>query len=108
VRDFHMRRSSQVIVTVLVLALLAASWLALRPTGAAVSRRNFQVMGTIGQVIAIANNRQTADNAIAHALESLQSIERTMSYHDPNSELSLLTAGPLRKKLLPHRIFLTS
>ncbi len=85
-----MYRSSRIMVAVLVLAVVAAAWLAVRHGRPAVSRRNFQVMGTIGQVIAVASDEQTADNAVAKALESLQSIERTMSYHDPNSELSVL------------------
>jgi thiamine biosynthesis lipoprotein len=89
-REVFMHPSSRIIVVILVLALVAASWLALRPARAAVSQRNFQVMGTIGQVIAVASDEQTAGNAVAQALESLQSVERTMSYHDPNSELSAL------------------
>ncbi len=47
-------------------------------------------MGTIGQVIAIAGDSKTAENAVEKALESLQSLECIMSYHDPNSELSVL------------------
>ena len=85
-----MPASSRKAVSVIVVVLMIIVWLALRPVRPAVSRRDFQVMGTIGQVIAVAENPGTADTAIAKAIESLDSVERIMSYHDPNSELSSL------------------
>ncbi|HSV26801.1 MAG TPA: FAD:protein FMN transferase, partial [Sedimentisphaerales bacterium] len=85
-----MPSSARKAVSAIAVAIMIIAWLVLRPARPAVIRRNFQVMGTTGQVIAVADNHRTADAAIAKAVEALASVERIMSYHDPNSELSVL------------------
>jgi len=55
------------------------------------------VMGTFARVVAIAQNQKTADRCIQTAFEKLQYVDRTMSGHDSDSQLSKVNREAFEK-----------
>jgi len=83
-------RSSRTVIVVIVLALVAVSLHFLPMPSVTVKQPNIHVMGTFGQVIAVAPTQRLALRAIEEAQAALDAVDRAMSYHDPNSELNEL------------------
>jgi thiamine biosynthesis lipoprotein len=75
--------------TILCLAVIGGLfWLSLKRRSVTVDSGYHMTMGTFARVVAVAQNRQQADAAIAAAFEAIHFVNRTMSDYDPNSLLS--------------------
>lgn len=77
------------LIIVLLVALLALTWWRLQPTDEA-SRRTRLLMGTVVEIIA---EGQDADQAIDKAFAEMERLDRLLSRHKPDSEVSRLSAS---------------
>ena len=63
-------------------------WLSMKNRVFTVDGGYHMTMGTFARVVAVAESRRQADDAIAAAYEAIENVNRTMSDYDPDSVLS--------------------
>lgn len=68
------------------------------------SKFSIEFMGTQTNIIAIARTEKIADAAIAAAQEQLDIVQKLMSYHDPNSQLSMLNRSAFDEPFKPDKM----
>jgi thiamine biosynthesis lipoprotein len=88
-----MASTSQKILLIISAAAIIVLLLIFRADKKALVRAdsaNVVVMNTIAKIIAVADDKQTAQNAIEAALKKIRHLESLFNRYDPNSQLSLI------------------
>ncbi len=86
-------KNKKLIISLTVIAAVL-TLLILRPTTPAQIELGFyDIMGTVGKIVVVADTPQNARRAAETAIQKLQMVEKLMSTYDPNSQISQINSA---------------
>ena len=95
-----MQQNKPVILKIIVIVcfiLMLLFW-RLSPKVKSLDEYSLDIMGTQTHIMVIAKDKKTAKKCIDAAMFELEHAERLMSYHDPNSLLSMINNSAFEKE----------